>query len=48
MFGLGPFFFDGNLNGDTYFNFLQNYLVFALIEQFTDPNNPEGWGISTS
>lgn len=38
---LGPFFFDGNLNGDIYLDFLQLELVPALVELYPDPNTPD-------
>lgn len=38
---LGPFFFEGNLTGATYLNFLQHDLLPALIHLYPNPNNPD-------
>ncbi|VEN42073.1 unnamed protein product, partial [Callosobruchus maculatus] len=38
---VGPFFIDGNLNGDKYLELLQNYVVPTLANLHPDPANPQ-------
>ena len=38
---IGPFFIDGNLNGDNYLALLQNNVVPALTNLYPDPANPQ-------
>lgn len=38
---IGPFFFEGNLTGEGYMEFLQLDLLPALVTLYPDPNNPD-------
>ena len=38
---LGPYFFEENLNGERYLDFLQNELIPALAVLFPNPQNPD-------
>lgn len=38
---IGPFFFNGNLTGGMYLEFLQNYLIPSLAELFPNHEDPD-------